>query len=164
ELGQGWKVRPCDLIAAGETLTLADVQGPGAIQQIWMTPTGHYRHAILRIYYYDQQHPSVECPVGDFFASAYTSFAVFAHITSLAVCVNPGNTFNCYWPMPFRQRIRITLENISPIGETMRIFYQINGALGEVPEQAAYFHAQFRRTNPLPYGHVYSLLDGVRGQ
>ena len=96
ELGQGWKVHPCDPIPAGETLTLADIDGPGAIQQIWMTPSGDYRFTILRIYYDDQEIPSVECPVGDFFASAFTSYSVYAPINSLAVCVNPGNAFNCY--------------------------------------------------------------------
>jgi hypothetical protein len=164
EVGQGWKVHPSDSIPAGATHTLADIEGPGCIQQIWMTPTGNYRYSILRIHYDDQENPSVECPIGDFFASAYTSFDVFAPINSLAVCVNPGNAFNCYWPMPFRKRIRITLENINPHGEPMTVFYQINYALNDVPEDAAYFHAQFRRANPLKQGDVYTLLDGVKGQ
>lgn len=162
ELGRGWKVHPCDSIAAGETLTLADIEGPGSIQQIWMTPTGNYRHTIIRIYWDDQELPSVECPIGDFFASAFTSFDTFAQISSLAVCVNPGNAFNCYWPMPFRKRCRITMENIGL--KDMRVFFQINYALNEVPEDAAYFHAQFRRTNPVPYGKVYTILDGVQGK
>lgn len=161
ELGRGWKVHPCDPIAPGETFVMADIEGPGCIQQIWMTPTGNYRHTILRIYWDDQEHPSVECPVGDFFASAYTNFDTFAQISSLAVCVNPGNAFNCHWPMPFRKRCRITMQNIGS-GE-MRIFYQINYALNEVPEDAAYFHTQFRRTNPLPYGKIFTILDGVQG-
>ncbi len=162
DLGKGWKVHPFDAIKSGETLTLADIEGPGAIQQIWMTPTGDYRHTILRIYWDDQEHPSVECPVGDFFASAFTSFDVFAPISSLAVCVNPGNAFNSYWPMPFRSRCRITMENIG--SQEMRVFYQINYALNPVPDNAAYFHAQFRRVNPVPYKNVYTILDGVRGQ
>ena len=163
ELGTGWKVHPCDGIKPGETFVLADIEGPGSIQQIWMTPTGLYRSTIIRIYYDDQEHPSVECPIGDFFASAFTSFDTFAQIDSLAVCVNPGNAFNCYWPMPFRKRIRITMENRNPVDE-MRIFFQINYALGPVPDNAAYFHAQFRRTNPLPYGDVYTILDGIEGK
>lgn len=162
ELGQGWKVKPAEEIKPGQTLTLADVKGPGCIQQIWMTPTGNYRHTIFRIYYDGQAQPSVECPVGDFFASAYTDFTVFAQINSLMVCVNPTNAFNCYWPMPFRKRIRITMENISP-NNSMGVYYQINYALNEVPDNAAYFHAQFRRVNPLPYGDVYTILDGVKG-
>ena len=163
DLGQGWKVHPSDTIPSGQTLVLADIEGPGCIQQIWMTPTGDYRTTILRIYYDGQDQPSVECPVGDFFASAYTSFNTYAPINSLAVCVNPGNAFNCYWPMPFRKNIKITMENIDPVDDA-RVYYQINYALNEVPEDAAYFHAQFRRTNPLPYGEVYTLLDGIGGQ
>jgi len=162
ELGRGWKAHPYDDIKPGQTLTLADIEGPGAIQHIWMTPTGAYRHMTLRIYWDEQDQPSVECPIGDFFASAFTSFEVFAPIVSQPVCVNPGNAFNAYWPMPFRRRCRISLENIGL--EDARIFYQINYALGPVPNDAAYFHAQFRRVNPLPYGKVYTILDGVRGK
>ena len=88
--------------------------------------------------------------------------ASIAQITSLAVCVNPGSAFNCYWEMPFRKRCRITLENIAD--ETMTLYYQINYTLTDVPEDAAYFHAQFRRANPLPYKDVYTILDGVKGQ
>jgi D-arabinan exo alpha-(1,3)/(1,5)-arabinofuranosidase (non-reducing end) len=164
ELGLGWKVKPCEKIKSGETLVLADIEGPGCIQQIWMTPTGDQRHTILRIYYDGQANPSVECPVGDFFASAFTSHNNFAQISSLMVCVNPGSAFNCYWPMPFRKRIKITMENISPLDEDMGIFYQINYAFNDVPEDAAYFHAQFRRVNPLLYGDVYTILDDVKGE
>lgn len=164
ELGPGWKVSPSEQIKPGETLVLADIDGPGSIQQIWMTPTGDYRHTILRIYYDNLENPSVETPVGDFFASAYTSFNCFAPINSIPVCVNPGNAFNCYWPMPFRKRIKITLENISPSDRPITIYYQINYALNDVDEEAAYFHAQFRRVNPLKYGDVYTILDGVEGQ
>jgi hypothetical protein len=162
ELGQGWKVRPCIGIAPGETAVIADIAGMGAIQQIWMTPTGPYRFTILRIYWDDQEQPAVECPIGDFFASAFTSYNVFAPIDSLAVCVNPGNAFNCYWEMPFRRRCRITVENIG--ADAMTLFYQLNYTLTDVPADCAYFHAQFRRVNPLPYKDVYTILDGVRGQ
>lgn len=163
ELGQGWKVHPCDSIKPGETFVLADIEGPGCIQHIWMTPTGDYRTTILRIYYDGSDVPAVECPIGDFFASAYTSFKVFAPLNSLAVCVNPGNAFNCYWPMPFRKRIRMTMENLHH-SEEKRIFFQIDYALNPVPADAAYFHAQFRRCNPLRPGDVYTLLDGVKGE
>ena len=162
ELGAGWKVRPCVGIPPGDTLLLADLDGPGAIQQMWMTPTGNYRFTILRIYWDGEATPSVEMPVGDFFASAYTNYHTFAPLNSLPVCVNPGNAFNAYWEMPFRKHCTITLENIGD--EAMTIFYQINYALTDVPEDAAYFHAQFRRANPLRYLDVYSIVDGVRGQ
>jgi hypothetical protein len=159
DLGQGWKVSPCVRIAAGETFEMADIQGPGAIQHIWMTPTGSWRHTILRIYWDDQEIPSVECPVGDFFACGWNEYA---QVSSLAVCVNPGSAFNCYWTMPFRKRCRMTITNID--SKDMVLYYQIDYALGEVPEDAAYFHAQFRRVNPLPYKEVYTVLDNVKGK
>jgi hypothetical protein len=162
ELGQGWKVKPCDSIKPGETFEMADITGPGCINHIWMTPTGRYRSSILRVYYDGSDTPAIECPVGDFFASAYTTVDSYAAVNSLAVCVNPGSAFNCYWPMPFRQRLRMTLENRDM--ETMVLFYQIDYTLEEVPAEAAYLHAQFRRTNPLPLGEVYTILDGVQGR
>ena len=159
DLGQGWKISPCVEIAAGQSFELAHIAGPGTIEQIWLTPTGTWRYAILRIYWDDQEQPSVECPLGDFFACGWGQYA---QVSSLAVCVNPGSAFNCYWPMPFRKSCRMTVQNIAP--ETMTLFYQVNYALGEVAETAAYFHAQFRRVNPLPYKEVYTIVDGIRGQ
>lgn len=159
KLGQGWKISPSVEIRAGETFTLADIQDSGAIQQIWMTPTGNWRFSILRIYWDDQEQPSVECPVGDFFASGWGKFAP---LSSLAVCVNPGSAFNCYWEMPFRKRCRMTMTNIADTD--MVLYYQINYTLTDVSEHAAYFHAQFRRTNPLPFKQDYVLLEGVKGQ
>jgi hypothetical protein len=159
DLGVGWKISPSVVIGAGETFVLADIEGPGAIQQMWMTLTGHWRFSILRIYWDDQEQPSVECPVGDFFACGWGEFAP---VSSLSVCVNPGNAFNSYWEMPFRKRCRITITNIDE--QNMVLYYQINYTLTEVPEDCAYFHAQFRRTNPLPYKEDYTILDGVRGQ
>src|SRR5207248_3608239 len=146
-------------IQSGEARTLADIEGPGAVQQIWMTPTGHWRFSILRIYWDDSPTPGVECPVGDFFACGWNKYA---QVSSLAVCVNPGSAFNCYWEMPFRNKCRITLTNIA--AEPMTLYYQINYTLTEVPDDCAYFHAQFRRVNPLPYKSVYTIVDGVRGR
>ena len=159
ELGQGWKVNPCVGIESGETFEVANIDGPGAIQQIWMTPTGNWRHSILRIYWDGQENSSVECPVGDFFACGWGSYAP---VVSQAVCVNPGSAFNCYWEMPFRKKCRITLTNINE--NKMVLFYQVNYTLTEVPEDAAYFHAQFRRTNPLPYKELYTIVDGIKGK
>ena len=159
DLGQGWKISPSIDIAPGKTFTLADIAGPGAIQQIWMTPTGDWRKSILRMYWDDQERPSVECPVGDFFCMGWGKYA---QVSSLAVCVNPGSAFNCYWEMPFRKHGRITMTNIAD--QPMRVYYQINYVLTDVPKDAAYFHAQFRRANPLPYKQVYTILDGVRGK
>ena len=54
----------------------------------------------------------------------------------------------------------ITLENRDPDADAI-VYWQINYALTDVPEDAAYFHAQFRRTNPLPFKQDYVVLDGV---
>jgi D-arabinan exo alpha-(1,3)/(1,5)-arabinofuranosidase (non-reducing end) len=159
DLGQKWKVSPSVRVEAGRTFTLAEIEGPGAIQHIWMTPTGNWRFSILRFYWDGETTPSVEVPVGDFFASGAGRYA---QISSLAVAVNPGSAFNCYWPMPFRRSARVTLENLDR--EPMTVYYQVTYALNEVPADAGYFHAQFRRSNPLPYKQDHVLLDGVRGQ
>ncbi len=159
ELGQKWKVSPAITLKKGETFTLADIAGPGAIQQIWFTPTGHWRFLIVRMYWDGEPEPSVECPVGDLFACGWGEYA---QVTSLPVCVNPGSAFNCYWVMPFRKSAKITVENVADKDETL--FYQINYTLTDVPADEAYFHAQFRRSNPLPYKTDYTILDGVRGK
>jgi hypothetical protein len=159
DLGIGWKVNPFIIIRPGEVFEIADVHGPGVIQHIWMTPTGKWRNSVIRFYWDGQETPSVECPVGDFFCSGWQEYS---QISSLAVCVNPGSAFNCYWNMPFHKQCRITLENRAD--EEVIYYYQITYALGEIPDDCACFHAQFRRTNPLPYKEVYSILDGVKGE
>ena len=157
-LGRGWKVNPYVNIRPGETSTMAEIEGPGAIQHIWMTPTGDRRLSIMRMYWDGEERPSVECPVGDFFANGW---GTYAHVNSLAVCVNPGSAYNCYWVMPFRKKCKITMTNIAE--RPMRLYYQIDYVLNEVPEDAAYLHAQFRRVNPLPYKQVYTVVDGIKG-
>jgi len=160
DLGRGWKISPSIRINAGETITLADIGGPGAVQHIWMTPTGSWRHTILRFYWDGCEHPAVECPIGDFFACAYQGD--FAPLASLPVCVNPASGLNCYWEMPFREKCVITAENIGR--DEMTLYYQIDYVLTDVPDDCAYFHAQFRRVNPLPYKEAYTILDGVQGK
>jgi hypothetical protein len=158
DLGQGWKVNPFVIIKPGETFTMATIDGPGAIQHIWMTPTGNRRFSIFRMYWDDEKDPSVEVPVGDFFANGWGGYA---HVNSLPVTVNPGSAYNCYWTMPFRKKATITMTNIDE--KPMRLYYQIDYTLTEIPDNAAYFHAQFRRVNPLPYKEVYTIIDGIKG-
>ncbi|HLX90583.1 MAG TPA: glycoside hydrolase family 172 protein [Puia sp.] len=158
ELGQGWKVNPFIVIKPGETFTMAEISGSGAIQHIWMTPTGNWRFSIFRIYWDDEPEASVETPVGDFFGMGW---GVYAHLNSLPVTVNPGSAFNCYWVMPFRKKCRITMTNINT--EAMYLYYQIDYTLTEVPQDAGYFHAQFRRKNPVENG-ICTLVDSIRGK
>src|SRR5690554_6135229 len=159
DLGQGWKVNPFVTIEPGETFTMAEIDGPGAIQHIWMTPTGNWRFSIIRIYWDDETEPSVEAPVGDFFGMGWNEYA---HLNSLPVTVNPGSAFNCYWVMPFRKKCRITMTNIND-EQPMNLYYQIDYTLTDVPEDAAYFHAQFRRTK-VNETSDYTIIDGIKGE
>jgi hypothetical protein len=159
DLGQGWKISPSVVIGAGQTFTLGEITGSGEIEHFWMTPTGNWRTSILRIYWDGETNPSVETPVGDFFAMGWGKYA---HISSLPICVNPGSGFNSYWPMPFRKKATFTVQNLDT--QPMTLYYQIDYTLGETPADAAYFHAQFRRVNPLPYKQVYTIADDIKGK
>lgn len=160
DLGQGWKVSPSISIQAGTTFTLAEIEGPGAIQHIWMTcHSNHWRSLVLRFYWDGEENPSVEVPYGDFFCNGWKELAL---VQSLPIAVNPNGGMNSYWEMPFRKSAKITIENLSD--EDVILYYQIDYALTDVPENVAYFHAQWRRNNPLPYKEVHTILDGVKGQ
>lgn len=161
ELGQGWKISPSVRVKAHSTFTMADIRGSGAVQQIWLTPApiDKTRLYILRFYWDDETEPSVAVPMGDFFACGWGKYC---QIDSLPVCVNPGSAFNSYWLMPFRKAAKITLENVDD--KDMTLYYQVNYTLTDVPADAAYFHAQFRRVHKLPVKSVYTILDGVRGR
>jgi Protein of unknown function (DUF2961) len=158
DLGQGWKISPSVQIGAGDTFTLAAIEGPGAIQSMWFTGRGLRRDAILRAFWDGQEQPSIESPLPDFFAAGW---GPFAQLSSVPVAVNPNNGLNCFWQMPFRKSARLTLENRGT--EACTCYYQVNYTLTDVPDDAAYFHAQFRRTNPVPYQGEHTVLDGVRG-
>lgn len=161
ELGRGWKVSPSIHIAGHQLVTLAEISGPGAIQHIWCTVhPQHWRRLLLRIYWDGEETPSVETPIGDFFCNGWGERC---NVNSLPVAVNPAGGFNSYWEMPFRGCVRITVENLSP-DEVRGFYYLIDYCLTNVPEDAAYFHAQWRRNNPLTYGKVHTLLDGVQGE
>ncbi len=161
ELGQGWKVNPFIFIKPGETFTLAEITGEGAIQHIWMTPTGDYRLTILKIYWDGEENPSVEVPVGDFFAAGWGK-GFEPKIQSLAVCVNPKSGFNSYWQMPFRKKCKIVMENLDT--KPADLYYQIDYTLTDVPDDAAYFHAQFNRLHSLPAKEVYTIVDNIKGK
>lgn len=158
-LGQGWKISPSVNVEPGEEHVMADIRGSGAIQHIWLTPTGDWRAQILRMYWDDDPQPAVECPLGDFFGLGWGKYA---QVSSLAVCVNPGSAFNCYWEMPFSSRARITLTNEDT--EMRTLYYQIDYTICDVPDDAARFCAQYRRVNPLARGDVVNVLDGVSGR
>jgi hypothetical protein len=161
DLGQGWKISPSVRIPAKSTFTMGEINGSGAIQQIWMTPAplDKTQLYILRFYWDGEAAPSVEVPMSHFFACGWGKYA---QISSLAVCVNPGSAFNCYWPMPFRKSAKVTMENLDD--KDMVLYYQINYTLTDVPQSMAYFHAQYRREAPLKTKGLYTILDGVQGK
>jgi len=161
DLGTTWKVRPCITIPEGKVETIMDVKGPGVIQHIWITVNNKFhRNLILRIYWDGQEHPSVESPLGDFFCTGWKSNV---NINALPINVNPRNGLNSYFPMPFKKSAKITIENRSS-KDCDGFFYAITYAETKVDDTAGYFHAQFRRTNPLPYKEDYLIIDGIKGK
>jgi len=161
KLGQGWKVNPYIRIKPGETFTLGEINASGIINHIWMTPVGEYRLMILRFYWDDEKEPSIEVPVGDFFAAGW-GIMNEPVINSATVAVNPRSGFNSYWQMPFRKKCKITMENMS-VKETT-VYYQINYSLEKVEKDTPYFHAQFRRVKELPFKEVFTIVDGIKGK
>jgi hypothetical protein len=160
DLGLGWKTSPAVSLKANSTVTLAKITEPGMIQHIWMTCAPElWRSLILRFYWDNEINPSVEVPLGDFFCSGWCERNI---VNSLPVAVLTAGGMNCYWEMPFRKSAEITIENIGK-KDVSQFFYQINYTLTDVPEDCAYFHAQWRRSNPVKYMDIHTILDGVKG-
>lgn len=160
--GLDLKVHPFLQLAPGQTKTLADIEGPGCITQIFFT-TDHVwlSELVLRIYWDDEDAPSVEAPVGAFFANGFDGDKHL--VDSAAIAALPRNAYNCYWPMPFRRRCTITLthEGDAPIGcIAYRVLYQ----LYPIDAGAAYFHASYRRAVTSLENPTFTILDGVKGE
>ena len=160
DLGLGWKISPSIKIGPNQQVDLAEINGPGAIQHFWMTTHySNWRRLLLRCYWDGDENPAIEVPVGDFFCNGWCTYS---HVDSLPISVNPHGGFNSYWEMPFRKNARITIENLS--GEEVVVYYQIDYVLTAISENTGYLHAQWRRSNPLPYGSVHTILDNVKGK
>ena len=159
DLGPGWKISPSVDIAAGATFDLATIAGAGKITHIWITThTDNWRTLILRAYWDAAEEPAVEVPYGDFFCNGW---GVFAQVNSQAIAANPHGGFNSYWPMPFREGARLTLENTSVVD--VRVYYQVTYELGGDHANDGYFHAQWRRSNPLGDLETHTILEGIEG-
>ena len=160
DLGVGWKISPSREIAAGAEVDLAAITGPGMITHIWLTThRNHWRSLILRGYWDGAAEPAVEVPVGDFFCQGWCRFA---QVSSAVVAVNPHGGFNSYWPMPFADGARITIENLGD--QPAAVYYQITYELGAHSSELGYLHAQYARSNPLVRGATHSILAGVSGR
>ncbi len=149
-----WTLQP------GETKVLADLEGPGCIQHIWMTQRNHYRDCLLRITWDNARYPSVLCPLGDFFCLGHdivNSFQsmLFTASTRSNNRFGQGCALNSYVPMPFRERALVELINES--GEPHNQYFYIDYERckeSEWNERQGYFHAEFRRENPFGgWGH-----------
>lgn len=160
-LGKGWKVRPCITLPKNSTTNLAEINGPGTITHIWMTVDRKaYRDCVLRFFWDLESSPSVEVPLGDFFANGH---ALRYNVNSLPVVVNPSGGFNCYWPMPFRKSCKITIEN-QRWEDISGFFYQISYTLCDISENAAYFHARWRRSVTDRRNSEYTIVSNIQGQ
>ncbi len=169
-LGPSRKGSPCiPQIKSGETVTLAEIEGPGTIQHIWLTVTDRVsdrnryvlRDLVLRMYWDEEEIPSVESPLGDFFCCG---FGVSYPVSSLPIVVNPTRGFNSYFPMPFSRKARITIENQCD-EDIHAFFYQIDYCLtDEAVQDVGYFHALWRRQRLTEKGWDYVILDKVKGK
>jgi len=159
-LGKGWKVRPCIDLESEKEIVIANIKGPGIINYIWMTvDTKAYRTCILRMYWDEEEEPSVEVPLGDFFVNVH---GLRFNVNSIPIVVNPSGGFNSYWQMPFKKRARITIENQGL--ETIKgFFYQVTFTKCEIPEDAGYLHAQWRKSMTRRERPEHVILDGVSG-
>jgi hypothetical protein len=162
ELGRGWKVRPFIPVRAGETAVLADFDGPACINQVWITSDfAWYRQLVLRIYWDNESEASVEVPLGDFFAMGHDSEPHL--VNSLPVVVGPYRGCGCFWQMPFRKHCQITLQNEGAEDANI-VAYKVLYKLEKVPDDAAYFHAQWRRSRTLPEHPEHVIVDNLKGR
>ncbi len=146
-------------IAPGETLTLVDHEGAGVIRRWWITIAPRnsveiHRKLIVRCYWDGEESPSVEVPVADFFGMG---FGEWKDYISLPLNMTSGG-YNAYWPMPFRNLARIEVENTGT-APVESFYYNIDiRTYEELPEDALYFHAQFRKTRTRP-GRPVTILE-----
>lgn len=159
DLGTGWKISPSVHIKAGDTFDLASIDTGGKITHIWITThKNNWRALLLRAYWDNATEPAVEVPFGDFFCNGW---GIFAQVNSQAIAANPYGGFNSYWPMPFQTGARITIENTSAVD--VGVYYQVTYEIDADYSGHGYFHAQWRRSNPLEYLKTHVLVDGIEG-
>jgi hypothetical protein len=162
DLGKGWKVRPClRNLEPGQTVVLADIEGPGVVQHIWCTVLAEvHRFIAWEVTYDDADEPSIRVPLGDFFANGIDGQAL---VNSQLIAVNPKGGMNSYWPMPFRKRFRLTIRNDGP--KTIpEFFYQVTYSLEDIGDDAAYLHASWARTLTTRDNPEHVILDRAHGR
>jgi hypothetical protein len=165
QLGVGRKGFPAKGIKPGETVVLCDIAGPGTIRHIWMTggfkdQTEALRSMVVRAYWEKQEHPSVECPLGDFMGTAHAkvnSYQSAVHSTGINAALN------IWLPMPFNETAKMTLTNEGE--ETVTLFYQIDYTIGDKhPEKLGRLHVCFMRQNPTTLTEDFEILPRRKGE
>jgi hypothetical protein len=134
-------------VAPGTTATLAEISGAGCVTHIWTTiacrDPFHLRKIVLRIYWDGEAEPSVEVPVGDFFGLGHAQTTYFSSLPLQMF----DRAFNCWFPMPFAQNARITVENQT--GDEVIYYYYVDyETYDRLDGDYGRFHAQWRRENP----------------
>ncbi|MHB1457541.1 MAG: glycoside hydrolase family 172 protein [Armatimonadota bacterium] len=160
----GRKGAPCTMIKAGETLTLADIEGSGTIRRIWSTlwyrDVDALRGLKLEFYWDGAASPAVQVPFGDFFCHSHGQMATFEN-----ECFSSpeGRSFNCFIPMPFRTGARVLLINES--ARDNGIYYELDTTLGDVHDvNTLYFHSYWRRENYSTLRRDMAILPQVYGK
>jgi len=153
-------------IPAGETLVLLDEAGPGIISHFWNTVGArdvfYGRSLVLRIYYDGSDAPSVQAPLGDFFGVGHGAYANYS--SAVATVSSHGRSRTCYWRIPFREHIKVTVSNDHPTEKVDSFYYYINWQKHEsLPEDTAYFHAEYRQQFPAEPGNFVMLETEGRG-
>jgi hypothetical protein len=143
-------------IKKGETLSLAEIKGPGQISHIWFTIScadkNYLRRLIFRAYWDGAKTPAIETPVGDFFGIGHGHAASYQSAFFSTSAPLPGHgggmAMNCWIPMPFAKSAKLEIVNESD--EDVRAFYYYIDyrELPAVPDDLVYFHAQWRRELP----------------
>ncbi|MFH1743735.1 MAG: glycoside hydrolase family 172 protein, partial [bacterium] len=148
-------------IAAGETLVLAELEGPGIISHIWTTVGSSdpfaSRSLVLRMYWDGAEHPSVQAPLGDFYGVGHGASRNF--VSQPVAVSGDGRSRNCYWRMPFRKSAKVTVTNESSEYRCDSLYYQVDWQKHDtLPEDMPYFHAQYRQDMPAKPGD-YTILE-----
>lgn len=158
-------------LGPSDTLVIADLYGPGVINHLWLTfgtytyPNSNFwdgapRDLVLKFYWDNETSPSVNVPLGDFFA---VGNGKTAYLDSAVVQIGGNDTaraYNCYWPMPFAKNARLTIENQHPSNTMHKCYFHVDWIKYDaMPSSTLYFHAQFNKARPLLRGNDYLVAD-----
>ena len=163
-LGGGRKGAPAKAIPAGRSEILCNISGPGTIRHIWMTggfrTPAVLRKLVLRAWWDGQKHPSIECPLGDFFGLAHSKVTSYQ---SAVHSIGRNAALNIWLAMPFVKGARITLTNEHD--KDVMLYYQIDYTINDThPDNVGRLHCLFRRENPTNLKEDFTVLPQRQGK